>query len=138
MVASLRANGEKRTVAHGLWSGPPAAGRYLRLSVPDEIVPMADNMVRLHNMRQGVAPSEEYGSDVSGFLSDSESDDEVPEHDSEDDVVHEVPERVLNPRRRVSPAPSRQRASSRRAAGSESAPGSSRRRSSRAPAGSRP
>ena len=27
--ASLRANGEKRTVAHGLWSGPSAAGRYL-------------------------------------------------------------------------------------------------------------
>ena len=76
--ASLRANGEKRTVAHGLWSGPPAAGRYLRLSVPNEIVPMADNMVRLHNMRQGVASPEEYGSDVSGFLSDSESDDEVP------------------------------------------------------------
>ena len=136
--ASLRANGEKRTVAHGLWSGPSAAGRYLRLSVSNEVVPMANNMVQLHNKRQGVAPSapfEDYGSDVSGFLSDSESDGEVPEDDPEDDDV-EVPERVFNPRRRVSPAPSRQRASSRRAA--ESAPGSSRRRSSRFSANSRP
>ena len=98
---------------------------------------MANNMVQLHNMRQGVAPSapsEDYGSDVSGFLSDSESDGEVPGDEPEDEDV-EVPERVLNPRRRVSPAPSRQRASSRRAA--ESAPGSSRRRSSRFSANSR-
>ena len=111
--ASLRANGEKRTVAHGLWSGPKAAGRYLRLDVATEIIPMAANVVNYY-----VGGGEQEGAHVEPEPSDSDS--------------SEVVERVLHPRTKVSPAPSRRRASAQEAASSGQASNSRRRARSRA------
>ena len=120
---SLRANGESRTVMHGLWSGPPAAGRYLRLSVADDIVPMAGNMVQLHMESSRDVPSDD----------DSEASPEAPSSSGDGGGdSSEVEERVLRPRDKVSPAPSRRRASSRGAASSGRAPTSRRRVRSRA------
>ena len=118
--ASLRANGEKRTVAHGLWSGPKAAGRYLRLDVATEIVPMAANVVNY--FESGGGPLSAQGDSEPSDSGDSS----------------EVEERVLRPRSKVSPAPSRRRASSQGAARSGPAPNSRRRSQSRAIPSPRP
>ena len=126
--ASLHANGENRTVVHGLWSGPQSAGRYLRLNVPDDIVPMASNMVRLHQERQRGVPSEHESEESLGH----------PQSDVESASEQQIAERVFRPRSRVSPAPSRRRASSQGAASSGSASNSRRRARSRATPSPRP
>lgn len=125
---SLNANGENRTVVHGLWSGPKSAGRYLRLDVPNDIVPMANNMVQLHQERNGGATSEFECED----LSEHDFVDEDTFVDEDEDVV----ERTIHPRRKVSPAPERRRATFQRGRGASSS--RTRPRMSRATSSPRP
>ena len=93
---SLRANGERRTVIHGLWSGPQSAARYLRLDIATEIVPMAGNVVRRYQ----------------NGTSDPDSGEELELPPVSDEGVSdddEIPERSIHPRQSVRPRGGRQR-----------------------------
>jgi hypothetical protein len=91
---SLRANGERRSVIHGLWSGPQSAARYMRLDMASEIVPMANNVLVMRYQNGSRGPESEAESEPP-----PESDDEGVRTDSDG----EVPERPIRPRRNVRP-----------------------------------